>query len=500
MNSANGTHRTNRVVVVIWDGLRPDLISPERTPTLAKLAGQGVSYARMRATFPSETRVNTASFITGSWPAAHGIVANEMFHPAVDPARPFSTGDAANLVTLDQATDGRLLGVASLGEVLREAGGRLIVGSAGSAGNAYLLNHRAARVNDPRSLALVNWGVTEPASLAEQIKARFGPAPAKATPNTAVCDWLTGVFCEMLLPDLWAAAAPSAAVLWLSDPDISQHNRGLGSPTALQALRENDGRLARLLETLDRLGAPAVGPNATTALFVGSDHGFATTRPAPSLATSLTDAGLLDENTVTTRAAVYLRKQSREQRDRIARHLLAQPWVGMVATRDGRPEGTVPLPLLQLDHPRAPDVAISYAWTADANEHGVPGTVGSPGSLAGDHGGASPYEMHNTLIATGPGFRQGAVSERPAGIVDLAPTILELLRIPVPRRWMGRFLVDLFEGVSPRGGGEWQTHEFASTIEGRRRLQRVFISRTDSGGYLDRAEVEGEFAASSTIA
>jgi phosphonoacetate hydrolase len=492
VSSSHDAHETLRAVVVIWDGLRPDLVSPERTPTLARLAGQGVTFSRMHATFPSETRVNTASFSCGSWPTAHGIVANEMFHPAVDSAHPFSTGDARHLVALDRATDGRLLMVPSLGEVLREAGGRLVVASAGSSGNAHLLNHRAAQVNDPRSLALVHWSASQPSSLAEEVLARFGPAPPRAVPNTAVCDWLTGVFCEMLLPEIWAGDTPSVAVLWLSEPDVSQHAEGIGSPVALQALRENDDRVARIIATLDSLGCPAVGPDATTALFVGSDHGFATVRSGPSLGHALGSVEFLGDDVVVTRAGVYLRQRSREKRDAIARYLLTQPWVGMVATRDGRPAGTVPLPLLQLDHPRAPDVAISYAWSDDANAFGWPGATVAPEALTAQHGSASPYEMNSALIAVGPGFRHGETSDRPAGIVDIAPTILQLLHIPTPRSWMGRFLVDLLDDVSPlpARAQEWQEHEFATTIDGRSRLQRLFISRTDSGGYLDHADLK----------
>ncbi|HVC33843.1 MAG TPA: alkaline phosphatase family protein [Chloroflexota bacterium] len=491
VNQGPVVSRPSRAIVVIWDGLRPDLVSSERTPTLTKLAEQGVTFSRMHATFPSETRVNTASFATGSWPTAHGIVANEMFHPAVDPRSPFSTGDAAHLMALDRATEGQLLGVPSLGEVLREARARYVVASAGSSGNAYLLNHRATPASDPRSAALVHWdpAMTQPAVLSENVLARFGAAPPRAVPNSGVCDWLTGVFCDMLLPEVWAAGAPGVAVLWLSEPDVSQHAHGIGSPAALQALRENDSRLARLIETLEDLGCPAVGPDATTALFVGSDHGFATVRPAVPLRQVLDEAGLLDDQTVVSRTGVYLRDNSTAKRDAIARHLLAQPGNGMVITRDGKPAGTIPLPLLQLDHPRAPDVAISAAWTDDANAFGWPGTAGSPVSIAADHGGASPYELRSTLVAVGPGFRRGVVADRPSGIVDLAPTILQLLGIAAPRRWMGRSLVDLLDAAAPGPGRgqEWQRHEFAA-IDGSNQPRHLFISRTDSGGYLDRAE------------
>lgn len=482
--------RIQRAIVVIWDGLRPDLVSAERTPTLAALAAQGASVIRAHAAYPSETRVNTASFICGSWPTAHGIVANEMFHPLVDPDQPFTTGDAANLRRLDQRTDGRLLGVPSLGELLNDAGGSLVVASAGSSGNALLLNHRAASMGDPARLALVHWAFAEPATLAEEIWSRFGPAPAPAIPNTAVCDWLTGIFTRALLPEIWACTTPSIAVLWLSEPDMSQHNRGIGSPEALQALRENDQRLRWLLETLDQLGQPATGPRATSALVVASDHGFASVGGLASLRMSLASAGLLDDEVVVTRSGIYLRHSSRAKRDEIARFLLGQPWVGMVLTRDGQPDGTVPMPLLNVDHSRAPDVAISYAWTDEPNEAGWPGTVQGPVALAGEHGNASPYEMRSTLIVAGPGIGPGLVSDRPAGIVDIAPTLLDLLGLPIPRRWMGRVLRELGpDGVRAGRFGEAQVHEFGTLVDGRPRLQRLHLSRTDAGSYLERADV-----------
>ena len=59
----------------------------------------------------------------------------------------------------------------------------------------------------------------------------------------------------------------------------------------------------------------------------------------------------------------------------------------------------------------APDVVLAMRWEHGVNEHGAPGwIVGTGGTRnAGTHGSLSPYDMNNTLIASGPDFKQGVV-------------------------------------------------------------------------------------------
>src|SRR5262245_11365494 len=66
------------VVVACFDGLRPDSISAEVTPTLARLRGEGVSYTASHSAFPTVTRVNAPTLSTGAWPERHGMVSNTM--------------------------------------------------------------------------------------------------------------------------------------------------------------------------------------------------------------------------------------------------------------------------------------------------------------------------------------------------------------------------------------------------------------------------------------
>lgn len=71
--------------------------------------------------------------------------------------------------------------------------------------------------------------------------------------------------------------------------------------------------------------------------------------------------------------------------------------------------------------------------------------------------------MRNTLIAAGPRLRQGSVSEIPCGIVDIAPTLLHCLGLPVPEGWQGRVLSEaLRKGVAaPVWSLEQRTADFA---------------------------------------
>jgi len=53
------------VIVFVVDGLRPDSITAEDTPTLFRLRAEGVDFADSHAVFPTVTRVNAAALATG---------------------------------------------------------------------------------------------------------------------------------------------------------------------------------------------------------------------------------------------------------------------------------------------------------------------------------------------------------------------------------------------------------------------------------------------------
>ncbi|MCK1591915.1 alkaline phosphatase family protein [Bradyrhizobium sp. 169] len=64
----------NRVLIVLFDGLRPDLVKPSLTPKLVRLQRRGAVLARQRTVSPSETRIALTSLVTGATPDRHGII------------------------------------------------------------------------------------------------------------------------------------------------------------------------------------------------------------------------------------------------------------------------------------------------------------------------------------------------------------------------------------------------------------------------------------------
>jgi predicted AlkP superfamily pyrophosphatase or phosphodiesterase len=58
---------TPRVIVFVWDGLRPDSIDEQVTPNLARLRDrEGTNFTAHHAVYPTFTMMNAAAFATGS--------------------------------------------------------------------------------------------------------------------------------------------------------------------------------------------------------------------------------------------------------------------------------------------------------------------------------------------------------------------------------------------------------------------------------------------------
>jgi predicted AlkP superfamily pyrophosphatase or phosphodiesterase len=49
------SNESRHVVVVVWDGMRPDFVSEENTPALWKLSREGVTFHNHHPVYPSAT-------------------------------------------------------------------------------------------------------------------------------------------------------------------------------------------------------------------------------------------------------------------------------------------------------------------------------------------------------------------------------------------------------------------------------------------------------------
>ena len=490
------------MIVFVVDGLRPDAITFDGTPTLARLRAEGVTFANSHSVFPTVTRVNAATLATGAQPGTSGIVGNQMYVPAVDSKRAFGTDDYCHLQALDAATGGRVLLVPTLAERLQARGLRLAAVGSGSTGSTFLLDPRA-----PDGVGVLVNGYFEPgktvaypADVSATILARFGPAPPKGGLTErydAVVTWTQRVLREYVLPEL----RPAVVINWVTEPDHSQHGVGVGSPSAREALRHADGEIAQVLITLDTLGLAA-----STDVFVASDHGFTTNTGSVDVAGELIAAGLkaapdsTDVVLASSGQAVALHVQGL-QAGRIARlvsFVQSRQWCGVVFTAGGAPgdvhghvRGTFSLELIHLvNAERAPDVVLTFPWSSTSNQFGVPGTdhayvTGGGRLLVSDHGSMSPWNVRNTLLAWGVDFKKGTTVRTPVGNVDVAPTILALLGIDAGHGVDGRVLVEALAGGpdEEQMAAETRIH----TVEAGAYRAAIQISEVEGRRYMDKS-------------
>jgi arylsulfatase A-like enzyme len=110
-----------------------------------------------------------------------------------------------------------------------------------------------------------------------------------------------------------------------------------------------------------------------------------------------------------------------------------------VDSRYGDIPGTIPLSLIRQENTagRNPDIIVGFDWDDGAVVSGMKGTEYSGILLnnpyRGMHGDFTPIDVHNTLIAVGPDFRENMRDLLPTGNVDVAPTIASILGLKLPQ-------------------------------------------------------------------
>lgn len=70
-----------RVVLLMFEGFAPSLLSATETPHFDRLRDEGAWTHRLHGVFPTQSWTNGASLETGCWPERHGIVADRFIDP-----------------------------------------------------------------------------------------------------------------------------------------------------------------------------------------------------------------------------------------------------------------------------------------------------------------------------------------------------------------------------------------------------------------------------------
>ncbi len=454
--NASATAKAEHIVLIVWDGMRPDFVTEKNAPNLTALSRSGVFFNNNHAAYTSSTNVNGAVLATGDAPERTGIIANQEYRPEIDPLKPFDTSDCPKFDDPKSDVIVHYLGAPTIAELVQKAGFRTAV--AGSKPVAQLFDRARQRESDAaRQSAVVYRGHFLPKKIEKAVTKTVGAYPnEKFFPRSAENAWTTRALTEFM----WKNEVPKFSLLWLSEPDLSQHEFGPGSPNALAAIKSDDDNLGRVLEALRAKNALA-----TTDIMVVSDHGFSTIHRSFDVAKLLREAGFdavraysgkpkpgqILVLTLGGSVSFYIAGHDGAVLEKLIDFLQRSKFAGVILTRAPHP-GTFTYAQAQVNSANAPDLLVANRWSARPYEFGTEGEIASDlGKNAGQgsHSTFSPYDLNNTLIASGPDFRQGWKEETPTGNIDVAPTIMHLLGLEPPEPPDGRVLLEAL-----RDGGE----------------------------------------------
>ena len=492
---------TRHVVLVVWDGMRPDFVAEKYAPTLNKLARDGVRFRNHHAVYPTATDVNGAVLATGCYPNRNGLAANTEFRPAINPRQPVDMGDPDSIKRGDEVSGGKYLEVPTFVELLRAAGKKVAV--VGTKSVAVLFDRHSdwtvVRIKGkPLTIfAAVPLGL----SAREEMTKLLGPIPDDARATAAQRnDFATRALTEFF----WRDGVPDFSLLWLSEPDLSEHNYAPGSPQALAAIKAVDDDLAMVLNALEKKRVRDFSD-----IFVVSDHGFSTIRRSIDVVALLNEAGFhaAKEFSETPQPGdilvcgnggtvlFYVHDHGRGVTQRLVDWLQHSDFAGVIFTRD-KLDGTFPLSGARIDTSSAPDIMMSFDWSGQKGQFGVPGVIDADWNRKageGTHATLSPFDIHNTLIAAGPDFQVGFEDKLPTANVDVAREITQILDLPIPDRADGRGLIEARRNLLEKPSTEVPTRTFEAVRDFRdgRWKQTFHVSRYSTVEYLD--EGNGSF-------
>ncbi len=475
-----------RTLIVFFDGLRPDYITAETMPNLYAFSNAGCYGKQHHSVFPTVTRVNASSYSSGSYPATHGLLGNTVYFPVVDRKKGLNTGDYTDLNRISAATNGHLLTAITLGEVLQQAGQKMMVFSSGSTGQALMQNHTVS------GGAVVNPGMILPESFKGTLVNEIGAVPPKSKPNSAQHKWIT----DALIKYGITLDGPLVSAIWFSDPDGTAHSDGIGAATSMESIKIVDAEFGRILNTLKTKNLEQYFN-----IVISADHGFITNVGKVGLTEFLINNGLKkdaeSEDVIVSEGAIYVKDHDVTVIKKIVAVLQAQDWVGGLFTGGKNPgdtkgavEGTLSFESIHWNHAeRSADILVDENWDDRKNDKGYAGTSFSRG-VAG-HGGLSPYEVHIALLAKGPSFKKSFSSELPTSNVDIAPTILAIHNIPIPATMTGRVMEELLTGTGATSKMETKKEIIKTSSEFNGGKYTLTLQRSILGNhkYVDFAQV-----------
>ncbi|MCC2686663.1 MAG: Type phosphodiesterase / nucleotide pyrophosphatase superfamily protein, partial [Paenibacillaceae bacterium] len=311
-----------RVLIIGADGLRPDNVSRDITPTCWRLAQEGTLFSSFHSAYPSATRVCTSTLTTGTYPGRHGVFANRMRVAGFPLDEQWvQTGNDRHIRTFNESMNEPFLLQPTLGDRMQRNGKTLAVAASSSPGASFIWN-----MNVPGNVVNPSSDCEKP-ELAHKARKLGLPRKEDLSGNRDKVEWATKALIELLLPD----PDYDCMVLWLNEPDTANHGHGLGSPQAIEALRLVDACVAEVLSAIDRLGL-----NDRLDLMLISDHGHSSVQKQKPLSEWLqqyeSERGL-SERWLTSDYYLYYQGEDvpdTAELQHLTDWLYAQDWCGLV--------------------------------------------------------------------------------------------------------------------------------------------------------------------------
>jgi predicted AlkP superfamily pyrophosphatase or phosphodiesterase len=265
-----------RVVLVVLDGLRRDFLRPDLTPNLLALKSKATFFNGYRSTFPSTTRVVSATVATGCRPSRHGLQGNAMVL-VEDGKLVLHDVGRPDYLQHKRSVTGCSLATPTLAERLAPFGGAILFNNV-SPGAAY--------AHDPDGYG---WAFHRAGS--------YGPGriPVEDAKKLNITLSMDGdlAMAERFLEEALTRGTYALSTIWFGEPDHIQHEVPMGSDEHLDVLRRVDecaGRLIAAVAALREAGQDIL-------LLVGSDHGHQAVEDVIDIDAELVAAGLKESMT-----------------------------------------------------------------------------------------------------------------------------------------------------------------------------------------------------------
>jgi hypothetical protein len=448
------------VVLIVLDGAQPSYFSTPSIPHVKALMQNGTQYTNGWAgILESETPSGHAAIATGSHPSADGILSFDWANSDNLPISIFSeqkirSGQMEKIMRSAPAPSiaGLVHKQNPKAKVVALSGYKYYAADALGGPNADVIMYYANRTD----------GTFGPTSVPGHVP----PASVLNAPGLTVASrgYPLGVGDHLAMKLAGTAfGVMHQQVTLINLPEFDWplgHVNGasLDQPGVKTLMQGFDQDLAALENTYRQAGVLG-----QTLFVLTADHGFSTISHKIShnvVNEAVAAAGTsIVRDTYHTAAYIWVRDKSKSPQ--VAANIAANrnPYVESVYYKVRTNQGPIYLSprganqfrangveaanqylLSTFNGPNGPDVVVIM------KEHAML-VAGAESSWKGDHGGAAWNSQHLPLIMSGPGVRKGYVSNYPAPLVDIAPTVLSLLNVP-STGMQGSVLADAVTGAT----------------------------------------------------